>query len=165
MRDNFNFVWRLLRRLGLSEADADDAAQQVFIVLARKLGEVAAGKERAFLYGTAVKIAWRSRRTLERRREDLSSTLESGQGSWLDPEALYEQRQARETLDDILGAMTLEMRTVFVLFEFEGASVTEIAGILEIPRGTAASRLRRAREDFERRVAKLETALQRRKGQ
>lgn len=165
VRENFNFVWRLLRRLGLSEADADDATQQVFIVLARKLGEVDKGKERAFLYGTAVKIAWRSRRTLERRREELSGTFESGHGLSVDPEVLYEQRQARETLDDILGAMTLEMRAVFVLFEFEGASLTEIAAILEIPRGTAASRLRRAREDFERRVSKLEMALQRRKGQ
>lgn len=163
VRDNFTYVWRLLRRLGLSEADADDAAQQVFIVLSRKIGDVTAGKERAFLYGTAVKIAWRSRRTLERRREDLLDTLEPGQTSLPDPEALYQQRQAREALDDILGAMPMEMRTVFVLFEFEGASLTEIAGILEIPRGTAASRLRRARDEFERRIAKLETALQRRK--
>ena len=163
VRENFDYVWRLLRRLGLSPADADDAAQQVFMVLSKKFDEVALGKERAFLYGTAVKIAWRSRRTLERRREELSSSLESGE-TWLpDPEALYEQRQARETLDDILGAMSLEMRTVFVLFEFEGTSLTEIASILEIPRGTAASRLRRAREEFERRVDKLQMAVERRK--
>jgi len=163
VRENLDFVWRLLRRLGLSQADADDAAQQVFIVLSKKLGEVTRGKERAFLYGTAVKIAWRSRRTLERRREELASTFESGETTLPDPEALYQQRQAREALDDILGAMPLEMRAVFVLFEFEGASLTEIASILEIPRGTAASRLRRAREEFERRVLRLEQTAPRRK--
>jgi RNA polymerase sigma-70 factor (ECF subfamily) len=164
VRENFDYVWRLLRRLGLSRADADDAAQLVFIVLSQKLGDVTRGKERAFLYGTAVKIAWRSRRTLERRREELSGTLESGEAPLPNPEALCQQREARETLDVILGAMALEMRAVFVLFEFEGASLGEIASILEIPRGTVASRLRRAREEFERRVDKLEKANQRRNG-
>jgi RNA polymerase sigma-70 factor (ECF subfamily) len=115
------------------------------------------------LYGTAVKIAWRSRRSLERRRENLASSMESGRAALPDPEALYEQRQARATLDQILRAMPLEMRTVFVLFEFEGASLSEIATILEIPRGTAASRLRRSREEFFKRVERLEGALPQRR--
>jgi RNA polymerase sigma-70 factor (ECF subfamily) len=51
-------------------------------------------------------------------------------------------------LDEVLDAMTMDLRTVFVLFELEELPTAEIARLLEIPVGTAASRLRRAREEF-----------------
>jgi len=156
VRDNFEFVWRLLRRLGLSPSDADDATQQVFIVLSRKINDLPSGKERAFLYGTAVRIAWRARRTLERRREELSPVIAEEAGSSPTPDQLLLRRQARVVLDEILGAMPLAVRTVFVLFELEGMNLTEIAETLRLPRGTVASRLRRGREDFQRRVQRIE---------
>lgn len=156
VRDNFEFVWRLLRRLGLSPSDADDATQQVFIVLSRKINHLSPGKERAFLYGTAVRIAWRARRTLERRREELTSVIAEEAGSSPAPDQLLLRRQARVVLDEILGAMPLAVRTVFVLFELEGMNLTEIAETLQLPRGTVASRLRRGREDFQRRVQRIE---------
>ncbi len=49
----------------------------------------------------------------------------------------------------------MEMRAVFVLFELEEMPSTEIAEVLAIPIGTVASRLRRAREEFQRIVARL----------
>lgn len=156
VQGNFAYVWRLLRRLGLSPTDADDAAQQVFIVLSRKIGELSVGKERAFLYGTAVRIAWRARRTLERRREELCDPLAEAEGHVLTPDQLLLQRQARTLLDRILGAMPLPVRTVFVLFELEGLNLTEISEALSVPRGTVASRLRRGREEFQRAVQRLE---------
>src|SRR5687768_18617033 len=67
--EHFRFVWRLLRRLGLAEADADDVAQQVFVVASRKLDVMMAGAERGFLYRTAVNLASRFRRTRGRRRD------------------------------------------------------------------------------------------------
>jgi len=156
VRDNFEFVWRLLRRLGLSPSDADDATQQVFIVLSRKINDLSPGKERAFLYGTAVRIAWRARRTLERRREELSPVVAEEAGSCPSPDQLLLHRQARVVLDEVLGGMPLAVRTVFVLFELEGMNLTEIAETLRLPRGTVASRLRRGREDFQRRVQRIE---------
>jgi len=51
--------------------------------------------------------------------------------------------------------MTLELRAVFVLFELEEMSTPEIADLLEIPTGTVASRLRRAREEFQKLVTRL----------
>lgn len=156
VRDNFEFVWRLLRRLGLSPSDADDATQQVFIVLSRKINQLSPGKERAFLYGTAVRIAWRARRTLERRREELTPVIAEEAGSCPAPDQLLLHRQARVVLDEVLGAMPLAVRTVFVLFELEGMNLTEIAETLRLPRGTVASRLRRGREDFQRRVQRIE---------
>lgn len=161
VRDNFEFVWRLLRRLGLSPSDADDATQQVFIVLARKINDLSPGKERAFLYGTAVRIAWRARRTLERRREELSPIIADEVGSSPAPDQLLLHRQARVVLDEILEAMPLAVRTVFVLFELEGMNLSEIAETLRLPRGTVASRLRRGREDFQRRVQRIERSVDR----
>ena len=161
VRDNFEFVWRLLRRLGLSPSDADDATQQVFIVLSRKINGLSPGKERAFLYGTAVRIAWRARRSLERRREELSPVIAEGAAVCPAPDQLILHRQARVVLDEILGAMPLAVRTVFVLFELEGMNLSEIAETLHLPRGTVASRLRRGREDFQRRVQRIERGLPR----
>ena len=57
VRDHFDFIWRLLRRTGLSPQDADDEAQRVFITVAQKLDQVVAGNERTYLYGTALRFA------------------------------------------------------------------------------------------------------------
>ncbi|WP_437278619.1 sigma factor [Sorangium sp. So ce375] len=65
------FVWRSLVRLGVPRADAEDAAQQVFLVAARRLGDIESGREAAFLFSTALRIASRARRTQQRRREVL----------------------------------------------------------------------------------------------
>jgi RNA polymerase sigma-70 factor (ECF subfamily) len=62
----------------------------------------------------------------------------------------------RQLLDRVLDRMDESLRVVFVLYEFEEMNMSEIADVLEIPRGTVASRLRRARGDFRERVAALE---------
>jgi RNA polymerase sigma-70 factor (ECF subfamily) len=48
--------------------------------------------------------------------------------------------------------MDLDLRAVFVLDEIEEMSRAEIAHALGIPEGTVASRLRRARQDFQVRL-------------
>jgi RNA polymerase sigma-70 factor (ECF subfamily) len=159
VRDHLTFVWRCLRRLGLSVAEADDAAQEVVLLAARRLHEIAVGSERSFLFSAALRIAASSRRKLERRREVLCDELDGllvADGA--DPEQLLDQRRARELLDGILGELSLEHRIVIVLFEVEQLSVPEIANLLRLKTGTVASRLRRARADFERHVARLEAS-------
>ncbi len=153
---HFDFIWRSLRRFGLSEDQADDAAQQVFIVASRKLDRIEVGSERSFLFGTAMRVASDLRKSAPYRRElahaEPGYDLEGG----LRPDDLVEQRRARALLDDVLDAMELDLRTVFVLFELEEMTTPEIASLLSIPHGTVASRLRRAREEFEARVNKLQ---------
>ena len=56
---HYDIVFRLLRRMGLDPARAEDGAQQVFLVAAKRLPDVTDGKERAFLTGTAVNVAYR----------------------------------------------------------------------------------------------------------
>jgi RNA polymerase sigma-70 factor (ECF subfamily) len=156
VRDHYAFVWRLLRRLGLREGDADDAAQQVFLTASRRLHEVEPPRERAFLYGVALNVGARARRSLGRRREEPLEAARERVATEPNAEQVLERRQARALLDQLLDEMPEELRVVFVLFELEELSTPQIAELCDIPVGTAASRLRRAREDFEERVARAE---------
>jgi RNA polymerase sigma-70 factor (ECF subfamily) len=151
VRAHFDSVGRLLRALGVREADVDDAAQQVFVVLSRRIAGVTPGTERGFLYRTAVNVAAHARRAIARSRESVEEEPTACSAEAL-PDELLDQRRARECLDRILETMPLDLRTVFVLYEIEELQVPDIAALLEIPLGTAASRLRRAREDFQQRV-------------
>jgi RNA polymerase sigma-70 factor, ECF subfamily len=145
---HFDLVWRSLRRFGVPEADADDYAQHVFITLSGRLGSVPEHKVRAFLLSVAVKVAANARRKVKRSREVAADELDELEGG-ASPEQLLLQKQRRHTLDEGLALLTLEQRSVFVLFELEGFSLPEIAEALSIPLGTATSRLRRARDAFE----------------
>ncbi len=149
MAEHFDFVWRQLRRLGLSEDRADDGAQQVFIVAARKLDEIAVGRERSFLFGTAMRVAADARRSTARRREVASEGASEPTDPTPHADELLDQRRARAMLDDALREMDLDLRAVFVLFELEEMTMAQIAKLLELPPGTVASRLRRAREEFD----------------
>ena len=102
VRAHLPFVWRTLRRLGLEEAQADDAAQSVLLLLARRLDEVEVGKERAFLFGAALRVAQGSRRRAARRRQRLENRDPEGlQDSRPSPDALLERRRARALLEMI----------------------------------------------------------------
>ncbi|HEY1536513.1 MAG TPA: sigma-70 family RNA polymerase sigma factor [Polyangiaceae bacterium] len=156
-----DFVWRLIRRLGVPSNDVDDVVQQAFWVATRKLESIERGKERAFLASTAVRVASDYRRTVRRRREtgeepaDTASMVASA-------EELVDRRKARVLLDRILDRLTPDLREVLVLFELEELSGGEIAKLLGVAEGTVASRLRRAREAFSAEVRRWQTETQRR---
>jgi RNA polymerase sigma-70 factor (ECF subfamily) len=152
---HFDFVWRSLRRLGVPEAQADDATQQVWLVVAKRLPDIAPDRERAFLFGTALRVASDARRAVARLRE--VPGIEESQAVDPRPRAdeVVDQKRARALLDDILEELPMSLRAVFVLYELEEMSVSDIASLLSIPRGTVASRLRRARKEFEKVVKRL----------
>jgi RNA polymerase sigma-70 factor, ECF subfamily len=151
-----SLVARILRNAGTAEADIEDDVQRVFIALSNRLQDVRAGAEKSFLIQTALNMAAHSRRTAARRREVLTDRPPDLVDAFAGPEELAQRRQARRTLDQILGAMDDDLRAVLTLYEFEEMTTAEIASILDIPSGTVASRLRRARADFRERVALLE---------
>ena len=144
---HYDFIWRLLRRLGVAAADTDDATQRVFMIAARRVGDIAVGSERSFLFGTALRVAPETIRTA-RRQAPLDDDGHERRDSAPGPEELTEQRRAREVLEELLTAMPIELRTVLVLFELEQMTKNEVAELLGLPVGTAVSRLRRAREEF-----------------
>lgn len=144
---NYAGVSRFLRRMGVAADRADDVAQQVFLVALEALDHIHEGSERAFLYGTAFRLAHGVRRQSE--REIPSVDLESDLSPIPTPEQLTDEKMAREVIDAFILSLDVDIRTVFVLTEFEGFTTPEIAQMLEVPVGTAASRLRRAREKFQ----------------
>jgi RNA polymerase sigma-70 factor (ECF subfamily) len=151
---HFDVVWRSLRRLGVPPTEMDDCMQQVFLVASRKLPSITAGSEQAFFLGTALRVASDARRSRDRRREvPEDSDIQRADPTPL-PDDLTDQKRLRELLDEVLEAMPMDLRSVFVLFEIEELSTQEIAVLLGVPTGTAASRLRRAREEFERLLAR-----------
>jgi RNA polymerase sigma-70 factor, ECF subfamily len=158
LRAHFGTVRRFVRRFGVPESASDDAAQEVFIVVARRLDEVIVGRERPYLYGVALRVAANARRVLVTHRERASNaTLTRAASDAPQPDAALESKRLRALLDEILDSMSEDLRAAFVLFELEGFSVPEIAGLCGIAQGTAASRLRRAREAFKAQAARLKT--------
>jgi RNA polymerase sigma-70 factor, ECF subfamily len=152
---HFDALWRFLRRLGISEGDADDGVQEVILVLARKLDRVEEGSERSFVFSTAFRIASDMRKRAKRRRAVEASALYDLQSAGLDPEASAQQRRLGLLFAQVLEQLSLELRVVFVLYELEDFTMAEIAGTLGVPAGTVASRLRRGREAFERLAAQV----------
>lgn len=165
LRSHFRDVWRMVRRFGVPENYADDAAQEVFIIAARRIDDIVCGSERPFLLATAVRVAANLRRSLGTRRECPEDEQVS---EGIDPrpsaEALLDQKRLRQMLDRVLDSLTDDLRVSFVLYELEGLSSPEIAALLRIPLGTVASRLRRAREAFEVEVARLKAELSQKGG-
>jgi RNA polymerase sigma-70 factor, ECF subfamily len=156
LNQHFRMVWRALRRLGVPVHAVDDAAQEVFLIASRKLDAIEAGQERRFLYGVALRVAANARRARAARPETpLGELVEETACSTPSPEVLLDRKRARALLDEALERLPDDLRTAFVLFELEGCSGPEVAELCDVPLGTAASRLRRAREAFRSAVAEL----------
>lgn len=156
--EHLDFVWRSLRRFGVLEADVDDATQRVFMIASEKFSLIQRGSERSFLVGVAARIAGHSRRSYRRREAAERSYSTHPRPANPDPEELTQKLEDRALLDRVLDGLSEDQRAVFVLFELEELSIDDIANLLSLPRGTVASRLRRAREVFHAQ-AKLVGAL------
>ena len=162
LTEHFQLVWRCLRRFGVRPEDAvDDAAQQVFEIAAKKRLQIAPGSERAFLVKTAALVALevyrQNKRTAKARTWEMARLAHSSGEAR--PDAAIEAEQWRARLDQVLDALSPELRTVFVLFELEELTGPEIAALLGLAEGTVASRLRRARKQFRTAATRLRTTL------
>lgn len=148
-RAELDFVWRVLRRQGLSRADADDGVQRVFLLLREKLADVTPGAEKSFLYRTAGFVAKELRRSTRCSEQPNDSNL----GPVASASAGVE---LGDLLDKVMRDLEEDERSVFLLFEIEGFTMAEIAHLLDCPAGTVASRLRRARDKVRAAAARLE---------
>jgi RNA polymerase sigma-70 factor (ECF subfamily) len=155
--EHFRFVWRSLRRLGVRESDVPDAVQDVFLVVHRRLADFEGrSKLSTWLFGICFRVAGDRRKLAHvRRRDGGDEPLLDCADERADVGAEAERRQGLAMLGAILDEMPLEQRAVFTLFELEGMSGDDIAETLEIPLGTAYSRLRIARDMFRRSVTRL----------
>ena len=148
-------VWRTLRRRGLDPEAAADATQETFLIAAGRLQDIQPESERAFLIGTALRVA----HTLGRKttRWQLDENMDNRRSGARDA---GDARADVQLCDLALSKVDPELAEVFMLYEIEEMSSPEIATLLEIPLGTVASRLRRAREQFRAVVARIELTVE-----
>jgi RNA polymerase sigma-70 factor (ECF subfamily) len=150
-RAHFEFVWRTLRRMGVSERDAQDACQKVFLVAFQRLATFEGRSAlKTWLCGIALRVASDYRRSAVHRRELLGDEMPLAASSEACQLSQLEERERLRELDGVLAALPEEQRIVLVLFELEGMSGDDIGATLGVPEGTVRSRLRLARQAFSR---------------
>lgn len=155
---HFDFVWRNVRRLGVPPAYVDDAVQDVFIVVHRKLAEFEGRSSlRTWLFGIVLRVAHDHRRTARRkgldgRREDSETVSEPTESGPLERAA---RSEAAQILHRFLDDLDDDKRVVFMLSELEQMTAPEVAETLGVPLNTVYSRLRAARLAFDETVSRL----------
>jgi RNA polymerase sigma-70 factor (ECF subfamily) len=146
--EHARYVFRVLRYLGVPEADVPDVCQEVFITVHRKIDEFEGRSQvRTWLYRICTNAASDRRRRAHVRREVPTD--------WTAPDARTNAEltgdalgriEARSAIDHALSLLDEDKRVVFVLYEIEGFTMQEVADIVGCPLQTAYSRLRAARE-------------------
>ena len=146
-----DFVWRSLSWLGVAKHAIDDATQDVFIVVHRRLVDYdSATPMRSWLYGIARRIADKYRVRMAK-----SAALRLLPDSHAPhPDEALERREAADMIEAFLAGLPTEQREVFVLGELEGLRAPEIAAAIDAKLNTVYSRMRLARAAFDRMSAR-----------
>lgn len=151
-RTHHAFVWKSVRRLGVPDAEVDDVVQDVFLVVHRRLADFESrSKMTTWLFAIAVHVVCdhrRSRLAAQRREAEVAVPRAP-----TEPDRKYARKQAADLLDDILGGLDDDKRTVLVMADVVHMTAPEIAEALDIPLNTVYSRLRTARKIFEQAYA------------
>lgn len=151
--EHADFVWRVLKRLGTPTAELEDALQEVFLVVARKLPEYEErGGVRAWLFAIARQVAshaLRATRRRERRERDHQELRVEPT-----PHELLERSEAVRFVERFLSELEEPQALVFFLAEVEGMTAPEIAACLGVGLNTIYSRLRLSRARFERALSR-----------
>lgn len=149
------FVFRTMKHLGVPRDQIEDAVQDVFLVVLRRLSDFEGRSTiRTWIYGIAIRVAGDHLKKAKRRsrQEPLPLHLAATRPTPLDDAA---QAERVRILHEILSALSDEKRAVFVLAEIEGLTVPEIAAALGVKLNTVYSRLRLARADVAKALERL----------
>jgi RNA polymerase sigma-70 factor (ECF subfamily) len=147
VRARMDAVYRLTSAILGDEADARDAAQETFVAAWRELPRLREpDRFEAWLQRVAVNA---SRMTLRARGRRRVREIPSSEVAALAGRAAIDNRSDASLLDSAMRELPIEQRAILVLHHLEGRPLAEIAGLLEIPVGTAKSRLFHARRALE----------------
>ena len=156
--EHFDYVWNTLRHLGARTADLEDLTHEVFLRVHERFDDYDGARPlRPWLFAFAFRVASGHRRLARHRLEVLGDFAESRDASPPADEALA-LRENKELATSALEAVELDRRAVFVLHELDEVPIPQVASALGIPTATAYSRLRLAREEFQRAVHRLRLA-------
>jgi RNA polymerase sigma-70 factor, ECF subfamily len=145
--EHFDFAWRTARRLGLPEADADDAVQEAFQVAWARLHTFSTGQFSTWLYRIVANVV--AARLRKRRVRDVFDGLFGrGPTSAAFPEGQLEARHTLEKVERILRKLSREKREAFALHEIEGLTHEQISELTGARVETVRTRLFYARKEF-----------------
>ena len=148
-REQSDFVWRLLRHLGVDEASRDDVFHEVFIVAHRRLADFdARASVRAWLFGIARNVALHHHRGAARHQRRVAAGPQPVPGPG--PDDYVARREAHALVARFLAGLRDDTRLVFTLVDIEGMTIPEIAAETGVNLNTLYTRLRSAREQFAR---------------
>jgi len=155
-REQGRFVWLSLQRLGIHPSDLDDIAQDVFMVVHRRLDTFdRRARISTWLFGICMRVAANYRRRRRWTREVLSGGCEDERPSALAAaDDILVRREQRELAERALNRLEVAKRATFVMFELESLSCNEIAELMNVPVGTVYSRLHSARRQLEKNLAR-----------
>ncbi len=154
-RRELSYVVHTLRRLGVKPAELEDVAHDVFVAVYRHFGELDPARPvRPWLFGFCFRFA-SDHRNLARHRHELAATTRDHVDTGRLPDELVEDERLRTHLLLALDAMDFDKRSIVVMHDLEGITVREIATLLAVPINTAYSRLRLARAELEKQLAKV----------
>jgi RNA polymerase sigma-70 factor (ECF subfamily) len=153
-RSHAGFVWRVVRRLGVPEAMAEDVVQEVFLVARRRLPDYEGrGAPTSWLYGIARGVTANYRRGQARAERRLRVVSGPHGAAAPSPEDVVGRADAVALVERFLAGLDPDQREVFVLADIEGLSGPEVAEALGLNLNVAYSRLRLARRKLRRFLA------------
>jgi RNA polymerase sigma-70 factor (ECF subfamily) len=153
--ENFAFVWRSLRSLGMKDSALDDAVQDVFLVVHRRLPEFEGrASVKTWLYAIAERVAFNHRRGRDRKDAALAPLDGREPSDAPDPFERASESEAARFTERFLDSLEPGKRSVFALALLEGMPVTDVAEALGIPPNTVYSRIRAVRKAFQAAAAR-----------
>ena len=155
-REHGRFVWLSLQRLGIHPSDLDDVAQDVFMVVHRRLDTFdRRARVSTWLFGICMRVAANYRRRRRWTHEVLTGGGEEDRPSGLAAaDDVLVRREQRELAERALNRLEIAKRATFVMFEIEALSCLEIAELMNVPVGTVYSRLHSARRQLEKNLSR-----------
>lgn len=143
-----------LRRLGVPYSDTEDVLHEVFLVMLARWDDYDRTRPlRPWLFGIAFRVASTQRR--KGTREVLGGEHEA-EDQRQGPDDDVAAKQDRELLLAALAQVPLERRAVLIMHELDETSMKDIAQQLAVPLFTAYSRLRKARQELDLALARLQ---------
>ena len=155
-REHARFVWLSLQRLGIHPSDLDDIAQDVFMIVHRRLDTFdRRARISTWLFGICMRVAANYRRRRRWTHEVLSGGFEDERPATLTAaDDILVRREQRELAERALNRLEVAKRATFVMFEIESLSCNEIAELMNVPVGTVYSRLHSARRQLEKHLTR-----------